>query len=250
MDVIEYSAQSEANRVPVPADLLHLALSKGAGIEQLEKLLALQERYEANEARKAYVVAMAAFKASPPKITKDRHVSFGKTEYDHASLANVTESINSSLSKHGLSAAWKTDQEGQLIKVTCCITHVLGHQECTSISSAADNSGGKNAIQAIGSAVSYLQRYTLLALTGLATHDMDNDGISPNGENFAELITEGQITSLSKILIETGYNPDEKLLALAEKVYHINSISHLPASKFQEALKRVSKLPNREPGEE
>jgi hypothetical protein len=55
-------------------------------IDKLAKLLDIQERWEANEAKKAYVEAMAAFKASPPTIYKDRHVKYGNTEYDHASL--------------------------------------------------------------------------------------------------------------------------------------------------------------------
>jgi hypothetical protein len=53
---------------------------------------------------------------------------------------------------------------------------VKGHHEETTLSSSPDDSGGKNSIQAIGSAVTYLQRYTLLALTGLATREQDNDG--------------------------------------------------------------------------
>lgn len=149
--------------------------------DKLMKLLEANERYEINEARKAYHVAMAAFKADPPKITKDRHVSYatktGTTEYDHASLANVTDTISAVLSSHGLTSTWVTDQtEKGAVEVMCKITHVLGHSESCKLQSAPDSSGGKNAIQAVGSAVTYLQRYTLLALTGLATYENENDG--------------------------------------------------------------------------
>jgi hypothetical protein len=41
---------------------------------------------------------------------------------------------------------------------------------------AADISGSKNQIQAIGSAVTYLERYTLFASYGLASKDQDDDG--------------------------------------------------------------------------
>jgi hypothetical protein len=44
------------------------------------------------------------------------------------------------------------------------------------LTSGPDTSGSKNPIQALGSAVSYLQRYTLLSLAGLATEDQDDDG--------------------------------------------------------------------------
>lgn len=149
-------------------------------IDKLSKLLDVQERWERNEAKKAYVEAMAAFKASPPTIKKDRHVKFdtqkGKTEYFHASLENVTATINQALSKHGLTASWTTVQNNGSVTVTCVITHVFGHSESTSLTSAPDTSGSKNPIQAIGSAVSYLQRYTLLSLVGLATEGQDDDG--------------------------------------------------------------------------
>jgi hypothetical protein len=166
-----------------PASMMIAAMTKGMDLDKLEKFMQLQERWEANEAKKAYTQAMADFKKNPPKIDKDRRVKFettkGITEYSHASLANVTEKINGSLGQHGLSAAWATvqDEKGG-IKVTCTITHSMGHSESTYLTAAPDISGSKNAIQAVGSTISYLERYTILALTGLATADMDTDGKS------------------------------------------------------------------------
>lgn len=164
----------------VPSKMIEQAVDKGADLEKLEKLLTLQERWEANEAKKAYHFAMAEFKTQPPKIKKDKRVGYdtskGKVGYAHASLFNVTEKINGELSKYGLSASWVTKQNNGTISVTCRITHVKGHAEETTLTAGADQSGSKNAIQAIGSTVTYLQRYTLLALTGLATFDQDDDG--------------------------------------------------------------------------
>ena len=157
-------------------------LTAGADLDKIEKMLELQERFERNEAKKSYTQAMANFKANPPTIYKDKKVGFdhkkgsGVTNYSHATLGNVTEKINSALAEHGLSAAWKTDQGQSGITVTCTITHKLGYSESTSLTAGADNTGKKNSIQAIGSTVTYLQRYTILALTGLATHDQDDDG--------------------------------------------------------------------------
>lgn len=159
-----------------PAMLLNIAIEKGAELDKLEKLMDLQIKWESNQARKAYTEAMTAFKADPPDIEKDKKVAYGNTKYNHATLANVTDKINSALSRHGLSASWVTHQEDKGIMVICRITHILGHYEETSLTAPADTSGAKNAIQAIGSTISYLQRYTILALTGLATRDMDDDG--------------------------------------------------------------------------
>jgi len=100
-----------------PAAMMFQAVQSGMDIAKLEKFMELQERWQANEARKAYTEAMSAFKANPPKIEKDSHVSYktasGTTEYSHASLGNVTDTIGAALGKHGLSAAWGTMVQGE-----------------------------------------------------------------------------------------------------------------------------------------
>lgn len=181
--------------------ILELAIQQDAPLDQLEKWMSLKERYESQEAKKAYHDAMTQFKAHPPVIIKDKTVGYqaqGKTVgYSHASLANVTATISAELSKYGLSAAWKTDQSESGIKVTCSIMHRMGHSESTSLTAAPDNSGSKNSIQAIGSTITYLERYTLLALTGLATHDQDDDG---TGAAPQEYITIDQQTQISDMI--------------------------------------------------
>lgn len=157
-----------------PMSILQLAIEKGASIDQLERLMAMQERFEANAAKKAFNAAMAKFKENPPKISKNKHVKFGQTEYDHATLDHVAEQITEALSKVGISHKWAVDQHEQ-IAVTCILTHQIGHSESTTLRAAPDSSGSKNGIQAIGSTVTYLQRYTLLAATGLAA-GLDDDG--------------------------------------------------------------------------
>ena len=145
-------------------------------VTKLESLLAVKERWEANEARKAFVVALGNFKASPPAILKNKHVEFGTTKFDHATLDQVSDTVGKALSVHGLSHRWDIEQEASVIKVTCVLTHVLGHSERVPMQASADTSGSKNPIQAIGSTVTYLQRYTLLAAAGVAVKGQDNDG--------------------------------------------------------------------------
>lgn len=177
---------STDNGSPTPAALIQRAVEQGASADHLEKLLELQLRWEANEARKAYVRAMTKFKAAPPEIPKDRRVSYktkrGTTiEYDHATLGAIAKLLTTELSKHGLTVSWSTDQAGRDIVVTCTITHAEGHSESTTLRAAADEGEGRNTLQAICSTVTYLQRYTLLAIAGLAAIDQDDDGLSATG---------------------------------------------------------------------
>lgn len=173
------SEKTEIQKVESPLTAAANLIEQSDGkidVDKLAKLLEVQKDWEAMEAKKAYVQAMSNFKANPPEITKDQKVSYGNTKYNHASLANVTSCINKALSEHGLTASWVTEQVEKDVKVTCKITHVLGHSEETSLAAPPDDSGKKNYIQAIGSTVTYLQRYTILALTGLATYEADDDG--------------------------------------------------------------------------
>jgi len=169
-----------------PMAMLSMAINKGTDLAQLEKLMELQERWEKNEAKKAFDRAVSAFKANPPVLHKNKTVNYqnkdnSMTSYDHATLDHLCEAICPELSKHGLSHRWDTMQgEGGAITVTCVLTHEMGHSQGVPLKSLPDQSGGKNAIQSIGSTVTYLQRYTLLAVTGLAVGVQDDDGAAAN----------------------------------------------------------------------
>ena len=164
-----------------PLSLLQIAVQQGADVDKLAKLLELQERWQVNQARQAHNAAMAKFKQRPPKITKNKHVKFDDTEYDHATLDHVVGAITKTLSAVGINHRWRVSQSTE-IAVTCVLTHEMGHSEETTLKASPDTSGSKNSIQAIGSTVTYLQRYTLLAAVGMAAAGMDNDGRAADGE--------------------------------------------------------------------
>lgn len=180
---------SEANPY---MSMIETIVSRGGDMSNLDKILDLQIKWEANEARKAYVAAMSAFKAEPMEILKAKLVSFetrdgDTTSYRHAALSDVTDTVVPAMGKHGLSHRWDVKQEGGQITVTCTVTHALGHSESVSMTASPDSSGKKNAIQQVASANSYLQRYTLLAITGMATKDMDDDGRQAYNEHEEEV---------------------------------------------------------------
>jgi hypothetical protein len=193
--------------------IIERAMETDFDLNRIEKLLELKERWDANEARKAFTVAMAAFKADPPKIFKDTHVRFktqkGETEYTHASHAEVVEKIAAGLGKHGLSHRWDVSQEQNRITVTCIVTHALGHSERIVLSAPPDDSGTKNVIQAIGSTIHYLERYTILSITGLTSADLpDADNRKDEAPPLADDV---------RIALEDAANEGSDALALCFK---------------------------------
>lgn len=174
--VTGWSSPPPAIPQSTPATLVSLAIQQGANIETLERLYTLQREYEKDEARKAFAVAMASFKAEQITIGKDKLVDHRGGRYRHATLGNVVAVVSEALGRHGLYHAWAMKQEPGMVHVKCTLTHQLGHSESVTMFGPPDESGSKNALQQIASTVTYLERYTLLAITGVATSDQDDDG--------------------------------------------------------------------------
>lgn len=186
IDIIEpepvTSTALAATPATTPAALLAMAVQQGADLDKLERLMALQERWEASEARKAYNAAFSAFKAEAVQIFKNKKVDAGPLAgKTYAELHAVVNAVTPALSRHGLSAAWRlTKDDKDWIEITCTLSHIGGHSESVAMGGPPDAGGAKNAIQARASAVSYLSRYTLKAILGLSEQDDDTDGRAAN----------------------------------------------------------------------
>lgn len=215
-----------------PMEMVGRAVASGASIEVVEKLMALHERWEANQGRKAFDEAMAAAKAEIPVIFKSREVDFtstkGRTHYRYEDLAEIAKTINPILSKHGLSYRFRTTSPAnEPVTVTCIVSHRLGYSEENSLSAGRDESGNKNSIQAIGSTLTYLQRMTLKAALGLAA-SADDDG---KAAGTGMVISDEQLRKLQTLASEVGGDV-AKLCAH----FKIDALPDLPLAKYAEAV--------------
>lgn len=221
-----------------PAAMIKAAIEQGTAIDQLSALLELQERWEAGEARKAYNRAVAAFKANPPRIHKDKQVSFGNTQYRHATLDHIVDAVTPALHEQGLSHRWEVRQDEGLISVACILSHEGGHFERVEMAGPADSSGSKNKIQQVGSTVTYLQRYTLMAILGLAAGE-DDDAGAP-GPADAELITDEQALELEARA--NDHDLLDRFLDWLEAKTGERSVASLPANQYQHAARALTKV--------
>jgi hypothetical protein len=199
----------------------------------------------AEMARKAFVEAFAAFKAeAPAAIERTGAVGYeskkgGAVDYRHVELDVACEKLTPILSKHGLAHSWKVfPPENGKITVSCHLEHVDGHSRTVSLDGPADTSGSKNAIQAVGSTIYYLERYTFLAVVGIAQKDGDTDA----GGNGA-LITDEQLTELNdrlKELIDLEALNEEKFLAWVKTTCKSTAsdfqLADVPASVFPKII--------------
>ena len=191
-----------------PAKLLEMAIGKDVDIEKLKELMDLQERWDAQQAKKSYYMSLSKFQNGCPPILKTK-AGYDKRYY-YAPLDQIIKVIKGPLFKSQLTYRWEQAEKDGKILVTCIITHVDGHSEQTTLESAPDSSGGKNTIQSKGSAVQYLRRYTLESVLGIATSATDNDG------NSAPTAPRAKKPSTSKAPKKINQKASEKLLLEAK----------------------------------
>ena len=181
-EIIEMPANQVQTLAPTsPMGMMMAAMGQGASLDQLEKMMGMQVAWETREAEKAYNRAFAEFKAEAVRILKATKVTNGPLAgKSYAELHNVVDAVTPALSRHGLSASWKlTKDERDWLEVTCILKHVDGHSESVSMGGPPDVGGAKNALQARASSLSYLSRYTLKAICGVAEGGDDSDGNTP-----------------------------------------------------------------------
>ena len=150
-----------------------LAADPNVSVDKLERLIAAQERIMAVNAKSSFNAAFTALQADLPTV-----IERGKTDKGtYAQLEDIVETIRQILKTHGFSLSHRTEwPDKATVKVIGILTHVDGHERQSEFMASADQSGSKNAIQALGSSVAYGRRYTSKDLLNIVTRGEDDDG--------------------------------------------------------------------------
>lgn len=118
-----------------------------------------------NELSAAFAKAQGAIEGA----IKDRTNPHFKSQY--ADLASVWDACRQPLSANGLAIAQGVETDATKVTVTTRLMHASGQWIESAISSEARDTGP----QAIGSCVTYLRRYSLSAMVGVAPEDDDGN---------------------------------------------------------------------------
>lgn len=231
--------QESGQVVPIKANgenpylsMVQSIVASGGDLSNLDKFLDLQIRWEANEARKAFNEAVAAFKTDPPKVIKDKENRQYGSHY--ATLHNLVNTVSESLAPHGLTARWDVTQD-QKISVTCILSHVRGHSESVTMSGPPDSSGSKNELQKIKSTVTYLRGATFEAVTGVASSDSVGVNLSDDANSAAvDTISKEQAAKIRDMLEATG-SDERKFLNWLKT----DSIESVPVKSFDSVMRTL-----------
>ena len=154
-----------------------VALSPDADLKKMQALLDMQERILDKKSKQEFSVALSDMQSSIPVIAEE---SSAHQNVKYAKLDAIVARVRPVLAEFGFAVAFHIDQsEKGVIAVSATLTHKNGHSESTSISLPHETSGSKNAVQAVGSTITYGKRYTICSLLNIATGD-DHDGYAAN----------------------------------------------------------------------
>jgi hypothetical protein len=212
-----------------PMEMAYHLIQNGADLGSVKEMLAMSKELAADQARRAFDAAVAEAKSEIPIVGKNATGHNNKRYADFSAYAAALKPI---LAKHGLSYRFRSEQTDR-ITVTCVLSHKEGHSEDNSLSGPADASGSKNAIQAIGSTLTYLQRYTLIQALGLAASE-DDDG--QHSEDNSGPITAEQRDTILALVSEVGADV-VKFCAY----FKVEGVADLPASQYERAVKSLEK---------
>ena len=155
-----------------------LAVDPRVDVEKLERLLAMQERVIALQAKADFDAAFAAMQGELPAIDeKGQIVVDGVPRSKYAKHEDIQAAVRPILNKHGFALRHRNEElpDGKL-RIIGILSHRSGHSEQDMFDCPPDASGKKNSIQAIGSTRSYGMRYTTIALLNIETRGLDDDG--------------------------------------------------------------------------
>ena len=206
-----------------------VATDPTADIGKLEKMLDMQERVMTKQAEQAFAESMASMQSEMPRVF---NLAQGHN-ITYARLEDINDTIRPVLQKHGFCVTFATEQSDlKSVKITAICSHKMGAKQETALVLPLDTSGSKNAVQAVGSTVSYGKRYTLCALLNISTGDDTNgfglgksageiSGVSAiSNEDIAKLHTylnmktniefRGWVKSLEENLYNDLYNSGPK----------------------------------------
>lgn len=215
--------------------LFQQALEKGSeGAGAMETLYKLYTAEREHAARVAFSRALAAFQAECPPVPRSSRAEI-KTRtgasygYAYADFEQVAETIGPHLRKHGLSYAFDSETTDNALRCVCTLRHVDGHCERAAFTLPTATASAMSAQQAVGAALTFAKRQSLVAVLGLTIGDPDPDGaVDPT------TITEDQAATILALVDEVKA-PLAKVLAFAGAA----SVEQIRANDYARVIKAL-----------
>lgn len=208
-------------------------------MDKFERLMSMRERVMAQEAHRAFLSALAVVQPKLPIIDRNGRIVIREKNSErviqstaYAKWEDINEAITPVISAEGFTLGFDVGAatDGKLT-VTGILGHSQGHERRTTVTLVHDSTGSKNAVQAVGSSISYGKRYAAGLLLNFTTRGEDDDGKAAAAPST---VTEEQAASLQGMIDDTHSD-----IALFCKFFKIDALVNLPVERYGEAVKRL-----------
>lgn len=178
-DIVEQEGAVQSD--PIFALIERAATDPNFDVAKMEKLLEMQERQQASNARAAFNRDFVAAKKAIKPLVRNKYNQQTKSHY--VDLDAVADAIDPILADHGFAPTFGTatsDMEGHY-KMVCDLLHEDGHERHYEANIPVDATGikgtrNKTDTHAFGSSTTYGRRYLKLMIFDIATKDDDGNG--------------------------------------------------------------------------
>lgn len=245
---VQQIAVAPQEQIPAATEmgaLIHIieraARDPSVDIEKLQRLMDMQERIMVRNAKSAYAAALSAMQPELPVISRKGKIEVRKKDNagertgavqqstPYALWEDINEGIRPVLAAHGFALSFRVGmaQDGK-ITITGILSHREGHSEETTITLQHDSTGSKNAVQAVGSSVSYGKRYTAGALLNFTSRGEDDDGRKAGAP---ETIAQDQVEAIVELMDSVSADRPKFLT-----FFGIEKLADLPVKRYAEAI--------------
>lgn len=217
------------------------ARDPAVNIDKLERLVAMQERMVMQRNEQAFNNAMAEAQSEMRRVAADMSNSQTKSKY--ASYGAIDRALRPVYTKHGFALSFGTAEGApqDYLRITCHVSN-SGYTRLYQVDMPADGKGAKGGdvmtkTHAVGSAMSYGQRYLLKMIFNVAIGN-DDDGNA--AADTGEVVSQEQADEVKALIVAVGADIGKFLTA-----FQIERVEDLRLARFAEAKTRLNKFGSR-----
>ena len=224
------------------AQVEHIGNQIGVVADRVHRLEGIIDKIEiisnAEPTQDKVFAALAKAQAELTDADKDVEVDTGKYKYRYATLSSVLSVVRPILAKHDLALTQLPGRSVQDGTELLTLTTIIAHKSGQTIENYFEMYPPQRDPQGIGSAMTYMRRYVIMAMCGIAGAD-DDDAERTKVEK--PKITAAQADKIFEQADELfGDDAESMLERMCKKIHMVDAVRDIPADEFEVALARLA----------
>ncbi len=210
-----------------------MAMDKDVPLERISALMDLQIKAEDRQAEKEFNSDFAALLPKLPKIGKNGVIDMGaKGSMKFIRYEDLDRALRPIYTADGFSLSFNSEATDKGILLVAVLAHRAGHSKASRLQLPPDVGAGRNALQALGSSLSYAKRYLTCNLFNIVAEGEDDDATA------GDFITEKQAMNVEDLIAECSLGEAGRAKFL--ETFNCKAVSELMKANYAPAINLLS----------